>query len=268
MTQASAQAPHHYSRLVRLLSDFSVADIQATSRDFADRLGQLLGFADSIILADALKPQRAVTGASTCAAAEAIKAAFLQGQNSLVTLIFSSCTPGAESTRVRWPALNATPVPVIYEPYERFYLALQRQLDTGVRGLRSSVRDGMTRVSTGLAQLAALDLALEDRLWSHSRRFYGVIPRILEQRFQHLNLQKPDQPEPARPASQQRQVASDRPVEWQSQFCRETRSLLLAELELRLQPVMGLIEALDQEALNQNALNQDALQKQALQNRE
>lgn len=235
------------------MSDLAVADVDASHLDFAERLGLLLNFANSIILSDALKHQRAATAAPGATTAETVKAEFLRVQGHLVETIVRSCTPGATGTRIKWPALKADTAPISYapfsyEPFQRFYLAHQRDIDASARGLRTTVRDAMTGVSARLDQLVALDIALEDTLWDHSRRFFSVIPRFLEKRFTHLQDTQQQTHNSKPPADGVVSVvASVQSLAWQQQFCRETQALLLAELEARLQPVIGLIEALDNE---------------------
>lgn len=231
---SSISAPHatqHHSRLIRFLSDLAVADLEVSQRDFGERLGLLLNFADSILLADTLKglPQAPlpVDGTDT----GDLKATFLRTQATLVSGIITSCSASAPIARLRWP-LHPPDSAIQFDPYLRFYVAHQRELDLGVRALRTQVRDAVRVVSTPLAQLAALDLVMEEVLWDHIRRCFAVVPRFLQQRFNHLLGESVTAPA-------------------LEQFCRETQGLLLAELETRLQPVMGLIEAFEQEANHQ-----------------
>lgn len=223
-------APHStqsHSRLIRFLSDLALVDFDTVNRDFAERLGLLLNFSDSILLADALKapPAPAVDMPMDAAA---VRMQFLRARGVLVDTIVSSCVAGANA-RIKWPALtegegeSAAP----FDSYWRFYAAHQREMDLAVRALRSSVRESVSAASVALRQLVALDVVLEDTLWDHSRRFLAVVPRFLEKRFHWLRQQQ----------------GSD----WLMQFSHDVQGLLLAELELRLQPVLGLVEALNNE---------------------
>lgn len=227
MTQASPHVTQHHSRLIRFLSDLRLAEQDLSYRDFGERLGLLLNFADSILLADTLKvlPRQPVLAESDD---RDLKAVFLRTQATLVSSVAASCAGAEVSNRLRWPVVQPGTAP-LFDPYQRFYVAHQRELDLGVRALRQQVRDALRTVSAPLAQLATLDGVMEDVLWNHSRRFFAVIPRFLQQRFNHL-------------------MGESVTVTKLHQFRRETQSLLLAELETRLQPVMGLIEAFEQEA--------------------
>lgn len=234
MTHASSPAPHQHSRLIRFLSDLAVADIEAAHRDFADRLGQLLDFGDSIVLADALKQRRTWVAAPDTSSAAMVRAEFLSVQERLVSTVVNSCTPGLDNPRIRWPALARNDArtdiqPASVEPYRRFYVALQRDLDASIRNLRTTVRDVISGLSEPLSRLAAIDVALEDTLWDHTRAFFAVIPAFLEKRFEHLFTGE----------------SSVSPLNGLEQFRRECQGLLLAELEVRLQPALGLLEALE-----------------------
>lgn len=89
----------------------------------------------------------------------------------------------------------------------------QRVLDDAVAALRQQVRQSMVTLSPRLRQLARLDAALEAALTGRERVALGAWPALAE-----------------------RAPAQD-PV-----------ALLAAELELRLQPVEGLVAALREEA--------------------
>lgn len=240
MTHASSPAPHQHSRLIRFLSDLAVADIEAAHRDFADRLGQLLDFGDSIVLADALKQRRTWVAAPDTMSAAMVRAEFLSVQERLVSTVVNSCTPGLDNTRIRWPAVARTDIqPASVEPYRRFYVALQRDLDASIRNLRTTVRDVISGLSEPLSRLAAIDVALEDTLWDHTRAFFAVIPAFLEKRFEHLFTGD----------------SSASPLNGLEQFRRECQGLLLAELEVRLQPALGLLEALEEREAESPAID-------------
>ncbi|AUM14190.1 DUF3348 family protein [Ketobacter alkanivorans] len=227
MNQASSATPHRHSRLVRLLSDFAMVDDDWAYRDFADRLGQMLSFNDSIILSDAhkAKPERGFQRHTE--SAEDVKQEVLRTKATLVNNVIQSCTSGDGKPRIRWPVVDAESASG-YEPFLRFYSAHQREQDLAIRVVRSAARDALSACSPALKKLALLDQALDDTLWEQIRRFYGVIPRLLERRFNLLRDQQPL---------------------WLNQFRKDIQALLLAELDLRLQPVLGLVEALEKEVI-------------------
>lgn len=232
MTQALTPAPHRNVRLVRLLSDFALIEEDWPHREFADRLGQMLNFADSILLADAhkTKPKPGIEVEADPSAE--IKQAVLHTKSRLVQGVIESCSETVERPKIRWPALKADANDDL--PYERvhgFYISHQREQDQALRMIRSSARDVMSGSSPNLQKLATLDRVLEETLWDHCRRFYAMIPALFERRFQDLQ-------------------SVGRPG-WLNQLRKDIQALLLAELDLRLQPVLGLVEAIEHEVIEQ-----------------
>ncbi len=232
MTQTVSHSSQNHSRLIRFLSELDVVDIAVAQRDFAERLGLLLNFSDSIQLSDALKLPAISPDQAEQPAPHAVRSEFLRVRGKLVAAIIESCSMQASNAKIRWPApTEETPVAVSFEAFLRFYVAHQREMDLGVRSLRSSVRENMSNLTLELQHLVTLDIVLEDTLWDHSRRILAVIPRFLEKRFTAL------------------QQTSAPVEEWMQRFRTDVQGLLLAELELRLQPVLGLVETLDNEVV-------------------
>ena len=227
MNQAITPSPHRHVRLVRLLTDLAMIEEDWPHKDFADRLGQMFNFADSIILADAhkVKPERGfIAVTDSC---DDLKQAVLHTKSKLVSGIIQSCDPAAERPKVRWPMVAESDPELQFDRFHRFYLAHQREQDLALRALRSSGREALAGCTPQLKKLAVLDRVLEDTLWDHTARFLATVPRLLERRFDHLRVQGQSG--------------------WLDQFRKDIQSLLLAELDLRLQPVLGLVEALERE---------------------
>ena len=103
-----------------------------------------------------------------------------------------------------------------------------------------------------LAQLASLDASMADTLADFSRRAFAGVPHLLAKRFYYLNQQyrqaRAEQPELTNGLSSSVRDETARWLQkdgWLDRFIREMQAVLLAELELRLMPVIGLIEALE-----------------------
>jgi hypothetical protein len=101
------------------------------------------------------------------------------------------------------------------------------------------VRESVSGFSPALAQLAALDTALGDPISAHTRRIFAVVPRLLQKRFEFLIEQY-------RQASAGNQREQNLWHQTHAQFRSDMQGLLLAEIDTRLLPVLGLIEALDE----------------------
>ncbi len=99
-------------------------------------------------------------------------------------------------------------------------------------------------LSPSLAQLARIDKALFESLSDASSEIFAVIPKFLEKRF--INLLHTHRSElPENPGVKDLEPWME-PGGWVFIFCIEMQELLLAELEFRLQPVVGMIESLPQ----------------------
>jgi hypothetical protein len=112
-----------------------------------------------------------------------------------------------------------------FSTYRRAYVAQQRQMESAIAALRSELRGVLSGRSAGLAQLAALDSALEAALRAKERHLLATVPDVLQKHFEGLRQAQPGQ--------------------WLDRYAADMQSVLLAELDLRLQPIDGLLEALN-----------------------
>jgi hypothetical protein len=228
-----------------------MVDAADSGNAIAEKLGQWIHFADAITLsavhnasiASSLKIQHdARVAARTGAGAE-----FDRIQALLINSITKSCSLNAGNTHISLP----TPVlelpldlAAAYAPYRRFYEAHQRDMEMGIQPLRFNVRDALAKASPKLKKLADLDATLETILRDREKQLLAKVPVLLKKRFEHLfkehqqklvDTQQADNP-----------AGWTRAGGWLARFCNDMQMLLLAELELRLQPSMGLIEAFKQ----------------------
>jgi hypothetical protein len=115
-----------------------------------------------------------------------------------------------------------------FAPYHRRHLDLQRQMEQMVGALRDHVRQAVSRSSPRLRQLAALDATLEPLLATREQMLLPKAAALLKVRFEQMR------------------DTEDGPAG----FARHWQEALLAELDLRLEPVAGLIAALGNEPKN------------------
>ena len=223
---------------------------------FAERLGEWMDFSDAIALHSAHQVgaagQSAVPSGSPSVASAAkadIEADFARLRTRLVNSINRSCLPDAGETRIKLPTPKAgatLETAADFEPYYRFYVAHQRDMEGGVRPLRGKVQQVLASGSPALRQLAALDAALDEILGVRERQLLATLPALLERRFGQLLKSH----QAALPASGPADEASQwvQPDGWLTGFGKELQGALLAELDVRLQPIVGLIEAFSNEA--------------------
>jgi hypothetical protein len=106
-------------------------------------------------------------------------------------------------------------------------------METQIVPLRRRLRSSLADRSASLAKLAELDIVMEQVVGAQERALLATVGARLEPRFDQLRGTRDD-------------AASEAPVQpgpWLERFRQEMRGLLLAELDLRLQPVEGLLEA-------------------------
>lgn len=201
--------------LVRLLD--ALADSRTRVRDarasFADGLVQWVGWADAIALSAALeRPPVAVNpeGPTFDARAECDRIR-------------------AHLAKSVAREVAATDADMVYTLFRRRYVAQQQSMEDSITALRDRVRTAVAARSPALSRLAAVDLVMAQALGVQERRLLGTVPGKLEKYCRRLRKEYED---------------SD---DWVSLFRHDMQAVLLAELDLRMQPVEGLIEALNED---------------------
>jgi hypothetical protein len=119
---------------------------------------------------------------------------------------------------------------VDYSALRERYLMMQRSIQGTTGKLRGELRDHLAAASPELARLANVDAVMEGALSPREQRLLGGVPALLEARF-----------EKARAAAAE---AANPSSVWLDIFLREMQDVLLAELDVRFQPLEGLVAAL------------------------
>jgi hypothetical protein len=219
-------------------------DVEASGMDFAERLGLWLNAFDAIGLQAELLSIKAIKtaapGKPTDARptrAQAIDEDFQRVRTALANAIAQDLVLNAAS------AGDAA-----YSPYRQRHLELQRRMELMIAPLRDHVRQALCRVSPMLRQLAALDAVLEQVLAPRGQMLLPTVAALMERRFEQLRLAHRQELEAA---GQQDDPALWRQSGgWLDVFGKDWRQALSAEMDLRLEPVAGLIEALSNELKN------------------
>ena len=243
------------TRLIRCLSDMAVSEVSFTQPNFSERLGRLIDIRESMKLSalhDRLHEMKVETKTSTGALP---KEEVLRIRLLLVKSVVESFLPSDGMSRIELPTLKIG-IPLerlaTFEPYQRFYFSHQREFEYKLQRLQFRVRDLMALMSTDMAKLAALDEVIRDTLLPHTRKCLAVIPKMLGKRFDFLLQEYLAEHEGAAKEIKQSQPNDEilrtwiQPNGWLNKFLIEMQELLLAELELRLLPVLGLLEAIDE----------------------
>jgi hypothetical protein len=219
------------SAFVRALAALNDVHAPASPDAFAQRLSQWLAWTDAFSLSAALSdaPARPDVEASVG------RAAASADERELKT-IAAAPAGGAEPRRLGRPPAGAVApieVPVDFFTYRQRYTKCQLAMETQIVPLRRRLRSTLADRSSALARLAELDTVMEQVVGAQERALLATVAGRLESRFDSLRGAQADA------AS----AAPTPPGPWLDRFRQEMRSLLLAELDLRLQPVEGLLEA-------------------------
>lgn len=231
MTRAIARTHFHRSTLVRVLADLAAIQPVAPGHALAEQLGQWVNYTDAITLCavhNAGNANATPTGAATPAHALAASEDFDRLRSGLEAAIRGSSLPPLEPQALE--AGTARELSAAYEPFRRYYQTQQRDMQSAITPVRARVREVLARSSPALRQLAALDAAFDNILREREARLLTSVPQLLMRRFAHWVKAHPPK------------IAS-------AGFGKELHTVLLAELELRLQTTRGLLEALHQEPL-------------------
>lgn len=243
MSQAPFAARLHSAALPRFLAERGLLDTPASPEPLAQRLGQWLGVRQAAslhALLDGLnQPEAPRTRTQPVANAATVQAHVQRTQAALQAAIAEGrAVAGAPRTARHLSALalpseaphGAWDTATAWEPYRRYLAAHQKQMHTTVQTLHQQVRATLAHAGPALRRLALLDAAYAQTLDEHQSAVLAGWPVKMEWRFAQTAHAHRDHSAPAKPA-------------WLRDFEIELQTALLAELDLRLQPVHGLVAA-------------------------
>jgi hypothetical protein len=208
MAQASPRAGFTGPALIRLLARLADRDVPPSKEGLAERLSHWLSWTDAVSLSTALSP--------TPASAPGIAPDRLDRP--------SRNTDAEEAARVRSTLAKANAEDGLLDTddfpvYRLHYVTRQHAMEGSIAPLRARLRVALTRRSADMARLAAMDAVMEQALWQRERSLLATVPALLEKHFVRSKAQS-------------------------GTFRKDMQAVLLAELELRLQPIEGLLHAL------------------------
>jgi hypothetical protein len=275
MTRALPRASLYSASLVRFLTENALLAPARQAEDVGQKLGDWLDFRQAIALHGVLPPDTASAAQAAPLPAhvqrmapiapEALAKHVDKVRAQLVESITQGAPAGSGLARIDMPApvLDApVEIKTAFEPYRRFVAAHQRQMDSTLRSLRAQLRLQLSKQGSAGQQLAALDAAFENVLAEREAALLAKTSKLLEKRFvqalkSHLMLQAQAQPaalanETADAATDNTDVIDVNPNDtpkadlssWLMPLRQTLRQALLAELDTRLQPSLGLLEAL------------------------
>ena len=226
------------SAFIRTLASLNDHSAPAAPDAFAQRLAQWFDWTHAFSLSAALGDSTAHSDVPAFGGQGALSAderEFARVRAALAKTIADAPNGGTETRRVNRPLAGAVAVapaemPVDFATWRQRYTACQLAMETQIVPLRRRLRSSLADRSAALAKLAELDIVMEQVVGAQERTLLATVGARLEPRFDQLRGAQDDD-------------APVQPGPWLERFRQEMRGLLLAELDLRLQPVEGLLEA-------------------------
>lgn len=229
MVQASPRASVRGPTFVRLLARLTDADLPPSSASLTDRLSQWLDWTQAIALSTALDGRPATdAGAPPFGSAEEEECARLRAALAHAITSDATLAPGRPRDADEGADEDESATPD-FAPFRQRCLGLQRSMQAATGRLRGRLRDMLADQSAEKARLAAVDAVMEQSLSPREYALLGAVPRLLEGHFERLR---------------RRAQAQASPDAWLDTFRQDVQSVLLAELDVRFQPVDALLAAL------------------------
>lgn len=239
MVQATKRATVRGPTFIRLLASLADVDAPQSRQSLSDRLSQWLDWNHALALSTALDGKTPAPDDGTPAFDSAEEDACARVRASLAEAIVGN----REWAAPRQQAGNGedgAEAAVDYAVFRQRYLSMQRSMQTATGNLRGRLREMLIGKSAGMARLAEVDAAMELALSPREQMLLATVPALLGIHFEQL--QQAGQKMPADLQEQDTPAAA--PGAWLEVFRKDMQSLLLAELDVRFQPVEGLLAAL------------------------
>ncbi|RZI86173.1 MAG: DUF3348 family protein [Rubrivivax sp.] len=229
MARELRRIPLTGSAFIRSLVALNDVQSPASQDDFAQRVTQWFDWTHTFSLSAALSDAPEAlncAGAGPQSAANADEREFTRVRAALAKLIAES--PPADE----------------FAAHRRRYVACQQAMEAQIGPLRRRIRATLAAKSPAMAQLAKLDTVMEQVVGAQERVLLSTVASQLEPRFERLRrAHEAAQPEVQAGTPSDAQAGTQPRAPWLDTFLHDMRALLLAELDLRLQPVQGLLDA-------------------------
>ncbi len=227
MVQAPRRTVVRGPTFVRLLARLADGVTASSAPALSERLSQWLDWNQAIALSTALDGRSSASGFySSPAGDEAEAEECLRMRTSLAQAIASApeLAPATEGDQASEPA------DVDYAAFRQRCVTLQRSMQAATGRLRGRLRDRLAERSAELARLADVDAVMELALSPREQTLLASVPNLLGAHFERLR--------------QDAMSTDDTAATWLNLFRKDMQSVLLAELDVRFQPVEGLLAAL------------------------
>ncbi|TDV38258.1 uncharacterized protein DUF3348 [Paraburkholderia caballeronis] len=241
MVQALQRTAVRGPTLVRLLARIADVDVSESRQSLSDRLSEWLGWPDAITLSTALAGAPPAAARFAQAAGGDASSLCAHARRSLTAAITAATRAPSMRGASAAQAAAAADTTADYADFRQRYLAVQQAMETDLGDLRARLRVMVAAMGPEMARLATVDAAMERALGARERGLFATVPALLGAHFERLR--DAQQPTPAADADTTETRAAA-PGAWLRAFRTDMQSVLLAELDVRFQPVEGLLAAL------------------------
>ncbi len=251
MVQAPQRTAISGPALIRLLARLANADVAEPAGALSDRLSQWLGWTDAIALSTALDSKPAAVAAGSRNVGN-----IGNGEDALCAQVRAALTRAIAGDAVRADARRAGPHAGAAASVEtpgaqdasawtelrQRYLSLQQTMESDIGNLRGRLRALLATRTPAMARLAVVDAIMERSLGARERSLLASVPGLLGAHFERLRAAAAQAD--AADAADAAPTSSSARATWLDTFRKDMQGVLLAELEVRFQPVEGLLAAL------------------------
>lgn len=237
--------------LIRLLARLADADVPPSGQPLSDRLSQWLAWTDAIALSSALSVSPPVAAAGARPAGDDPHGQGARVRASLAKAIaragaFAAPRDGGARGAPRGAPNDAS---ADFTLFRHDYLSIQQAMEIDIGDLRNRLRQTMAGRTPALARLAVLDATMERALVARERSLFASVPKLLGAYFERLRQAERQRVAAAGAGPDADPHAATNPAApapdaWLDAFRADMQSVLLAELDIRFQPVEGLLAAL------------------------
>jgi len=244
MVQAPQRTAFSGPTLIRLLARLADVDVTESRQSLSDRLSQWVHWTDAIALSTALNGNLPAVPAGTQASGSAEETECARVRSTLVNAIVGGGVSaaakrhGSSQTPSHGASMNAA---IDYPAFRQIYTSMQQTMETAIGNLRGRLRATLASGTPGMSRLAEVDAVMERALSPRERSLLTTVPALLGNHFERLRKAERETLADAQASEDAPMVA---PGAWLNVFRKDMQSVLLAELDLRFQPVEGLLAAL------------------------
>ena len=244
MAKAPQRTPVPGPAFIRLLACLTDADVPQSHHGLSDRLSQWIDWTRAIALSRALDGKVPAAAIDVPVFDDAMEQEYARVRASLTSAITGDpeLSPARQQVNEhRHAEQGGAHAAVDYTVFHQRYLSMQRAMQTATGRLRGRLRDMLSQKSAGMARLAEVDAVMELTLSPREQTLLAAVPALLGKHFERLH-QAEQEPLADTPPSEEAPAAA--PGAWLGVFRKDMQNVLLAELDVRFQPIEGLLAAL------------------------